>query len=500
VWKDRLPEISAHRRFALLIWWCTVALIALLQLSIHARGIGDPELWLDESSTWGVARRSLRQVLTLPTEFHSQPPLYYLVLHFVMKLSDARWFMRGFSWACCLGLLSYVLLFVDELSLAARVGFCALFVSSELPGYLSSALRPYGLAALTSFVSTVLFLRMLRSPSPRRAIHYAAAALIMAYTTAFDVWVLAVHGASLLAVLVAAVVRKGARATWSERRAAVGAMAVTALGYAPYLWMAVHFQYRHNADADLRYALQLGHVTYIAREFFAFRPAAMAALYGLIALGLVSGLRERDAGVLTWLVIAVGQVIFVVYFMNGRNSIGPAGRYITPAFPAALMLAARGLSLLTARGARWVWPLVPVALLWVAWPASRAFVAHLREPVPLGTWGKLRLVMLRRPGGIGVFFDVGYAAQDFEYVVRDDPGLRVFTMRGPGLTAGGNDHLDPDYMLRSIAETRATTSCYYYRVANPAGVFSTTFVPEMARLGYEEQRPLYGTRVYCRPD
>ena len=37
-------------------------------------------------------------------------------------------------------------------------------------------------------------------------------------------------------------------------------------------------------------------------------------------------------------------------------------------------------------------------------------------------------------------------------------------------------------------------------LANPAGVFSTTFVPEMARLGYEEQRPLYGTRVYCRPD
>ena len=82
--------------------------ISLLLLFLRGTGISDAELWLDESSTYGTAVRSFGTVLTLPTEFHSQPPFYYLLLHFALKLSSARWFIRGLSWLSCFLLVQFV--------------------------------------------------------------------------------------------------------------------------------------------------------------------------------------------------------------------------------------------------------------------------------------------------------------------------------------------------------------------------------------------------------
>jgi hypothetical protein len=498
MWKGRLTEISVHPRLARAIWWSTVVLLAVYHLFL-ARGIGTSELWLDESSTWNVAHRPLLSVLSLPTAFHSQPPLYYLVLHVLMKVSDARLFLRGWSWLCVLGLLQYVLLCVDELSLLSRAFFCLLFLSSALPGYLSTALRPYGMAALTTFVSTILFLRMLREPTKKAAIRYGVAALVMLYTMAFDVWVIVIHGACWTAHLAFQTVTEGPRAVWTRRRASVLAMPAIAVGYLPYLWMAVHFQYQKNASADLSYALQSGHQFFIANEFFAFAPSVMTGLYAFIVLGLWGELRARRFSSLVWIGIAVGQVAFVVYFMYGRNAIGPTGRYMTPAFPAVCMLAALGFEQLSARPARLVWQLVPLLLLYLVWPLYVPFRAYLKDPSPIGEWGRLRRAILGRPGDAAVFFDVGYGGQDFQYVVRHDPRIRTFTMPGERGNAGGDNHLDPEYILRSIAETHETVRCYYYQVIRGDGVYARTFVPEMRRLGYSEDAPHGAVRSYCLP-
>jgi hypothetical protein len=77
-------------------------------------------------------------------------------------------------------------------------------------------------------------------------------------------------------------------------------------------------------------------------------------------------------------------------------------------------------------------------------------------------------------------------------------------MRGNGWAAGGDSHLDPGYILKTIAETKDRTRCYYYYLQDPAGVFATTFVPAMAKEGYlriADMPAVYGHPVpgYCRP-
>ena len=91
MWRERLSEICSRPAVARAIWIATALLISWLHLFVHGTRIDHSELDLDESGTWGVARRSLGVVLTLPTEFHSQPPLYYLILHGIIQISSSTW-------------------------------------------------------------------------------------------------------------------------------------------------------------------------------------------------------------------------------------------------------------------------------------------------------------------------------------------------------------------------------------------------------------------------
>jgi uncharacterized membrane protein len=498
-WRDRLGEISDRPRLALAVWWSTVASVSLLHLFTRWTGIGSPELWLDESSTWGIAHRGARTVLTLPTEFHSQPPLYYLLLHYWMKLSDSTSFMRGYSWLCVMALLWFILFCVDELSLLARVGCCMLFVLASQPGYFSTALRPYGQAALWTFVSTVWFLRLVEAPTRRGAIRYGLAALVMLYTMAFDVWVFVAHGIMWTAQALVCLVRRGPRAAWAKQRIGLATMAGVSIGYLPYLLYAIHWQYQKNANDNFRYALLWGHQVNLANDLFGFSPAVMTMLALFVLLGVVGQLR-RDPMVLTWLLIAWGQACFVVYFMEGRNSIGPAGRYVTPSFCAVCIMASFGLQQLAQKSARVVWMMVPLVLAYTAWLRYDAWAAYVTAPLPVGDWGRLREAMLKKPADKVIFFDIGYSGQDFEYVARKDRSIRIYTMRGKWLASGGDDHLDPGYIHQVIADTYEHTSCYYYWVVNasPSGVYSREFIADVVGRGYSSMGSVGQVASYCR--
>ena len=496
-WKSRLDELSDRPRIALVMWIFVVVAISALHLCINANDIGHPELWLDESSTWGVAHRPFVTVLTLPTQFHSQPPLYYLLLHFWMKIYDARWFMRGLGWLSCLCLLELVLFWLHELSLSARVVFCITFITASLTHYLSTALRPYGMAALTTFVSTVLLLRLLRDPTRRRAIHYTLIALVMLYTMAFDVWVVVAHGLTVGSFLVFHSAREGIRVIVKRYRAVFVAIGAVAIGYLPYVWIAAHWHYTQNGRDNGEQVLTTGHYTYTLNEHFKDSGAAMLLIYGLIAIALWAELRKKNALSLVWPLIAAGQVGFVVYFMTGRG-MGPAGRYMTPMLPCVCFLVALGWQHLQPRPPRVAWQVLLGFLCYLLWPEVIAYSAYLASPRPLGTFGKLRQRLKMQAGKKLVFFDIGYSGQDFEYVIRHDADISSAVMRGEGGNAGGDNHLDPEYIRRTIATTTSDTRCYYYQLESPQGVYATVFAPEMSRLGYEEVAPIGKVHGFCR--
>ncbi|HEX3868684.1 MAG TPA: hypothetical protein VHV78_18110, partial [Gemmatimonadaceae bacterium] len=429
-------------------------LIALLHLFWYGIHIGDAELWLDESSTYGIAARSLGTIFTLPTEFHSQPPLYYLVLHFIMKVNSERWFIRGLSWFSCFLILQFVLFYFHELNLMARLLLCALFLQSAVFHYLSSSLRPYGMAAFLTLVSTVMLTRMARDPSRRRAAIYVAWTLPMLYTMAFDIGVFLGHGAFMLLAWIADL-SHGPRAFVRHQRWAVVAMAACAVGYLPYVLLAYHYQFQPNSSHNLHYALTLAAYTGPSNEILGFSESSMVILYTLVGIALVAALLRREPSALAWLAVFFLEIAFVWIFIPGRSVVGMQGRYLTPGYVAILVLAPLGFQELAARTRPAAWIGALLLLLWYAWPAAKAFHTALHTPAPVGTWAALHREMRTHPGKKVIFFYIGYSGQDFEYEVRDDPSVIVGTMRGHLLASGGDNHLDPAYVSGIVDRTQA---------------------------------------------
>jgi hypothetical protein len=258
-----------------------VVLIAWLHLFRHGTNIDHNELPLDDAGTWGVAVHSLVTVFTLPTEFHSQPPLYYLVLHFIAGINDAPWVLRGFL---------------------------------------------------------VFFLRMLREPTRRRAFAYAVWTLLMAYTMAFEVAVLLVQGVFFALVCCVELPWKGPGQLWRRRHMLFLAMMTVAIGYLPYLAMAIHYQYRPNPVDTTSAVLNFLTCQNTFAEHFGFTPIMLTLLGLFSVVGLFHRFQEGRLESLLLPLLCAGQVAFVWYFIVGRSSIGPLGKYMMPAFVAACLL------------------------------------------------------------------------------------------------------------------------------------------------------------------
>jgi hypothetical protein len=199
-------------------------LVGLIHLFRNGQGLAMKELSLDEAGTWGIAVQSLWRNCTLPTEFHSQPPLYYFFLHFYSKFGESELFMRASSWLCCLGVAGFAIFGLREINPLSRVLLAVCFVFNGLTNWISRNVRPYAMAALAVFLSLVFFVRFLAEPSRKRAIAYAVATTIMLYLTPLAVWTFASQ--ILLAVSLAGVHlgRHGFRATVERHRLVAATM------------------------------------------------------------------------------------------------------------------------------------------------------------------------------------------------------------------------------------------------------------------------------------
>jgi hypothetical protein len=502
MWRERLVEISGERpRLAWALWMLIAVMIAWLHLFMLGTRIGDPELWLDESSTYGVAAHSAARIFTLSTEFHSQPPLYYLLLHFVLKINSERWFIRGaLSWFPCFLALQFILFYFAELNLLSRVFLCLLFIFTTLCQYLSSALRPYGLAVFLTLVSSVMLVRMLRDPTRRRAVVYVAWTVPMLYTMAFDLGVLLAHGLFLVIVWLVEL-RHGLRATLRRHRFTLLAMVACVVAYLPYLLLAYHYQYRPNPGQSFQSILSRAAYTGPLQEHLGFDVPWMMLFYLMMAVAVIAGLLARDKSMLAWLLVVVVQMAFVWVFIVGRSVIGMQGRYLAPGYVGAIVLAAFGFQQLVAKTNLAAWLAIPLLLLWAGWPHAKRFHVAMNTPSPIGKWASLHREMATHAGKKVIFFYIGYAGQDFEYEVRKDPSVVVATMRGQLLASGGDNHLNPDYVSAVIDKTHAETSCYYYWTEVAAGPYTDVFLPAMKNLGYAERPPIAGNiHVFCRPE
>ena len=203
-------------------------------------------LWRDEGSTYfDIVPASLAGVVKEVRLAEFSPPLYFLGLHLWTALagtSEIALRLPSLVFGLALIPATYALarLVVPRKAALLAAGFAAL---STVGVTYSDEARPYALAALLSAAVTALALRAQTGARDDRILAaYVAAAVLLAYVHYAGLFVIVALGIAALPQVVAAGTRPRALAF-------LGAEAVVALAYLP--WMRVLFPIRHDCFAFL---------------------------------------------------------------------------------------------------------------------------------------------------------------------------------------------------------------------------------------------------------
>jgi 4-amino-4-deoxy-L-arabinose transferase-like glycosyltransferase len=164
--------------------------------------LGALSMWTDELGSLGVVRQSVPAILRfVAVDIH--PPLYFVMLHFWLKLplgGDPAVRMRLLSVLCALAATVAVdLLWARRLPAHARLWFLALWATSPCLLLYSRMARSYSLQLLVVTVAACALWRLIGQPGRRAAWIYAAALALVLYTHYIPGVALGATGALLLA-------------------------------------------------------------------------------------------------------------------------------------------------------------------------------------------------------------------------------------------------------------------------------------------------------------
>lgn len=135
--------------------WLPLAVITLLAFALRVYRIDVASLWADEGySVWVSAKPSLSTIWRWTRLLDARPPLYYMLLHFWMKIGDSEGILRLFSAIC--GTLTVPVVFGIGCILGGRAAgliSALLLAVSPVSVHFSQEARMYSLLPLAASVS-----------------------------------------------------------------------------------------------------------------------------------------------------------------------------------------------------------------------------------------------------------------------------------------------------------------------------------------------------------
>jgi len=408
---------STTRMFLLL-------LVLLLAFGLRVYRLDYQDLWGDEAYSVYVSRMALPSVVRGGVDTH--PPLYHILLHFLMGLAgDSVFTLRFLPLAASLLLvpLAYRL---GRATFDEPTGLLAAFLCAIAPFqvYYAQETRMYSLATLGSALSVWYCLRLLRpgtSPHERRwPLHYYAFFVV---------------AAQAILILALALAMK-----WRSRSDLVrwpAVFALLALSYVPWIMAQMSFL---GSKADARYdEYSLAFLFEITRRTItAFSlgttihpPVTSYLMPGFIVLlagGLISALRRGgDKRWKSWLVVLWLMVPLALAWVV--NPVMPFfyERYLLVCAPAFAILIAAGLR----RMARWHGAALAVGLIFVTATSSYALRGYYFDGTfSKGQYGRMMayverhaqdgdLLLLDNPLQTGLFDYYRPAGVDAHFLSRD---------------------------------------------------------------------------------
>ncbi len=194
---DRLPPPGA----SLLGWaarvpWCWPALLTVI---LGCYQLGRPELWRDELASWSFGTRPLSSLIATARHTGATQLAYYLLLHvWIMAFGDSVDAMRSLSVLTMAAAAACVTLVGRRLA-GMRAGVLSGLVFALVPSVsrFAQEIRFYSLEVLVATVATLLLLRALDRPSPRRWLAYAGCLALLGYVDLVALSVVTGHAAAV---------------------------------------------------------------------------------------------------------------------------------------------------------------------------------------------------------------------------------------------------------------------------------------------------------------
>jgi mannosyltransferase len=208
-----------------------LVLIVAVATALRVSHLGVESVWLDEAASIDTAREPAVDVVRdAAKDVH--PPLYYLALHFWMRLTgDTEPALRAlsvlFSVLAIAALAAFAARWFDRPTALVAAVLAAI---SPLQIAFAQEARMYALLTLTAVLSIDAFLRVVQHGTRRALAAYVAATSAMLYTHAYAEFVVAGQGLWLVGALV---VSPHHRAQWWRR--GLLAFGLTALVFLPWV-------------------------------------------------------------------------------------------------------------------------------------------------------------------------------------------------------------------------------------------------------------------------
>jgi mannosyltransferase len=313
--------------------WCWPA---LLTLALGFYQVGRPELWRDELASWSFATRPIPRLIAAAHNTGATQLPYYLLLHFwIEAFGDSADAMRTLSVLTMAGAAACVTLVGCRLA-GTRAGLISGLVFALVPSVsrFAQEIRFYSLEVLLATLATLLLLRVLDQPSPRRWAAYGACLAALGYVDLVALSVVTGHG-------VAVAVR-----WWRDRdRGYLGFVPAAIFGVSICLPLALigSDQAATQVAWIARPGADLSSFAFFGRNLF-YSTSVAAAL--IILAMLAWGVARREAAFMT--AIAIVPVAAVWLVSQGPHSYF-FPRYLLLTVAAWAVLAGIGLSRLDGR-------------------------------------------------------------------------------------------------------------------------------------------------------
>ncbi len=326
---------------------CPLLLVAFMGL--HT--LGTSSLLIDENTTYQLSSLPLKELFQELPKNDPHPPLYFIVMHFVLKISESEFALRLFSLVCGLASLPLVYLLCRPV-LGQEAGFwtVALLAVNSMFLFCCRFARMYSLLFLLVVVSLYAYVVWFTRPSVRTWLLLCAASVAMLYTHYFGVLIIALETIHFATRSLVCSVRGRSRAgklVSSNLGAYASYIAVVGLSSLPF-WHWYGKATARNVPVNVP-NLSLAWLAQSFKDVLswpylegAFVPLVVTVVMGILCtVGIVQGLRTNPLWgsfhVLVLLSVPCVVLASLAYFKNNY-----APRFFVVLLPSLFMFCGKG--------------------------------------------------------------------------------------------------------------------------------------------------------------